>query len=266
MSESIPIVQIDAFTHVPFAGNPAGVCVLDRARADDWLQAVAREMNVSETAFLWDRGEGWHLRWFTPTTEVPLCGHATLASAHHLLESGIVPAGTPIDFHTQSGVLTAVPDGDWIRLDFPSFTVRPTDVPAGLADILGAKPVAVSIDDAGYLVAELASPDAVRTLRPDHGRLARETSGHVIVTSRAAAPDVDFVSRFFAPASGIDEDPATGAAHCRLAPYWGKRLGKDEMVAHQVSARGGILRVRPRGERVELFGQAVTVLRGTLIC
>jgi len=266
MSETIPIVQVDAFTHVPFAGNPAGVCVLDRARPDAWLQAVAREMNVSETAFLWDRGDGWDLRWFTPAVEVPLCGHATLASAHHLSESGIVPAGSPIDFHTKSGVLTAVPEGGWIRLDFPSFTVRPTDPPDGLADILGAKPVAVSIDDTGYLVVELASPDAVRTLRPDPTRLARETTGHVIVTSRAAAPDVDFVSRFFAPASGIDEDPATGAAHCRLAPYWAKRLGKDEMVAHQVSARGGVLRVRPRGERVDLFGQAVTVLRGTLIC
>jgi PhzF family phenazine biosynthesis protein len=266
MSETVPIVQIDAFTHVPFAGNPAGVCVLDRARPDGWLQAVAREMNVSETAFLWARADGFDLRWFTPTVEVPLCGHATLASAHHLSESGIVPAGTPIAFHTKSGVLEAVPEDGWIRLDFPAFLVRPTDAPAGLADILGAKPVAVSIDDTGYLVVELASPDAVRSLRPDHPRLARETTGHVIVTSRAAAPDVDFVSRFFAPASGIDEDPATGAAHCRLAPYWGKRLGKTEMVAHQVSARGGVMRVRPRGQRVDLIGQAVTVLRGTLIC
>lgn len=265
-TEHVPIVQIDAFTHVPFAGNPAGVCVLDRPRPDAWLQAIAAEMNVAETAFLWARDDGFDLRWFTPTVEVPLCGHATLASAHHLSEEGIVPAGTTIRFHTKSGVLEAIPESGWIRLDFPSFTVRPTDAPAGLADMLGTKPVGVSVDDAGYLVVELASADAVRTLRPDITRLGRETTGHVIVTSRAAAPDVDFVSRFFAPASGIDEDPVTGSAHCRLAPYWGARLGKQEMVAHQVSARGGVMRVRTRGARVDLIGQAVTVLRGTLIC
>jgi PhzF family phenazine biosynthesis protein len=267
MSEHVQIVQVDAFTHVPFAGNPAGVCVLDRPRADAWLQAVAREMNLSETAFLWPRADdAFDLRWFTPTMEVPLCGHATLASAHHLSESGTVPPGTAIDFHTRSGVLEALPEHGWIRLDFPAFIVRPTDAPEGLADILGAKPVAVAVDETGFLLVELASPDAVRTLRPDISRLARQTSGHVIVTSRAAAPDVDFVSRFFGPASGVDEDPVTGAAHCRLAPYWGARLGKEEMVAHQVSARGGVLRVRPRGGRVHLLGQAVTVLRGTLTC
>lgn len=259
-----PIWQVDAFTDAPFRGNPAAVCVLDGPRPDAWMQAVAAEMNLSETAFLVPRDDGRHqLRWFTPACEVRLCGHATLASAHVLWSEGFVEPAATIAFHTlHSGVLTAVRRGDRIELDFPARTPEEVPPPDGLADALGLEPrfVARAVDD--YVV--LADDEAkVRALRPDFPKLRRVAARGVIVT--APGTDFDFVSRFFGPAVGVDEDPVTGSAHCCLAPFWADRLGRTSMVGYQASPRGGIVAVTLAGDRVKLAGPAVTVLRGELL-
>ena len=258
------ITQVDAFTNRPFAGNPAAVCVLPAPRDASWMRDVAREMNLAETAFLEARADGFGLRWFTPTVEADLCGHATLAAAHVLWEEGHLPPGVAARFHTRSGLLTAERRGEWIELDFPATPERPAPSPAGLAEALGAEPRHVGRTRFDYFV-ELDSEATVRALRPDQGALAALPARGVIVTSRAAGDGFDFVSRFFAPASGIPEDPVTGSAHCALGPYWGVRLGKAEMLAYQASARGGVVRMRLAGDRVKLGGQAVTVLRGELV-
>jgi PhzF family phenazine biosynthesis protein len=222
-------------------------------------------MNLSETAFLNRRADGtYDLRWFTPTVEVALCGHATLASTQALLESGQIQSGQSVQFHTKSGVLSARHDGDWIELDLPATLAEACEAPAGLADALGVVPAYVAKSPFDYL-AEVADEDAVRGATPDFGRLRALPIRGVMITSRASTPDVDFVSRFFAPGSGIDEDPATGSAHCALTPFWSQRLGKTELVAHQLSSRGAILRCRLDGDRVHLGGQAVTVLRGEIL-
>jgi PhzF family phenazine biosynthesis protein len=260
---SIPIVQVDAFTSEPFSGNPAAVCLLPDARDASWMQKVAAEMNLSETAFLVKRGDDFDLRWFTPAVEVDLCGHATLASAHVLWEAGRLPRDATARFHTKSGLLTAERRGDWIELNFPATPDEPAAPPDGLAGALGASPLYTGRSRFDYLV-ELESEAAVRNLRPDFAKLRAVPVRGVIVTSRATSGDCDFVSRFFATGAGIDEDPVTGSAHCALAPFWSRRLGKTEFVARQVSARGGVLRVRLDGDRVRIAGQAVTVLRGEL--
>ena len=257
------IVQVDAFTDTPFHGNPAAVCVLPDERDAAWMQAVAAEMNLSETAFLVKRGDGFGLRWFTPAVEVDLCGHATLASAHVLWEDRHLAREAQARFHTKSGLLTADRRGEWIELDFPVKPETPAAAPPGLAEALGATPKYVGKNQFDYLV-EVDSEDTVRALAPDHAALAKLPVRGVIVTSRASTPGFDFVSRFFAPGSGIAEDPVTGSSHCALGPFWGARLGKTQMLAYQASARGGVVRVRLAGERVALGGQAVTVLRGEL--
>jgi PhzF family phenazine biosynthesis protein len=257
------IVQVDAFTDTPFRGNPAAVCVLPDERDAAWMQAVAAEMNLSETAFLAKRGDGFGLRWFTPAVEVDLCGHATLASAHVLWEDRHLAREAQARFHTKSGLLTADRRGEWIELDFPVKPEAPAAAPPGLAEALGAAPKYVGKNQFDYLV-EVDSEDTVRALAPDHAALAKLPVRGVIVTSRASTPGFDFVSRFFAPGSGIAEDPVTGSSHCALGPFWGARLGKTQMLAYQASARGGVVRVRLAGERVALGGQAVTVLRGEL--
>lgn len=254
------LLQIDAFTAQAFRGNPAAVCLLDRERDERWMQDVAAEMNLSETAFLLRREDGdYSLRWFTPAVEVALCGHATLASAHALYEEHGLQS---VRFHTKSGILTAVRSGDAIELDFPATPEERADAPDGLLESLGiANPVYVGRNRFDFLV-EVASEDEVRALDPDHAQLRRIPVRGVIVTSRSR--DFDFVSRFFAPGSGIDEDPVTGSAHCCLTPYWSAKLGKDAMTAFQASKRGGVVRVRLAGDRVKLGGEAVTVLRGEL--
>jgi PhzF family phenazine biosynthesis protein len=259
------IVQVDAFTNRSYTGNPAAVCVLDEPPAEWWMQDVAREMNLSETAFLLPHEEGYDLRWFTPTTEVDLCGHATLASAHVLWEDGHLAPDATARFHTRSGVLTATRRDGWIEMDFPSQPPHEVEPPVGLHEALGAISVAwVGKNQADYLI-ELEDEKQVRTLSPEL-KLLRDLGGRgFIVTSRATASGFDFVSRFFAPNVGVDEDPVTGSAHCALAPYWAERLGKSEMVGYQVSMRGGIVRVRTAGDRVILGGQAVTVMRGQLV-
>jgi PhzF family phenazine biosynthesis protein len=261
-----PIVVVDAFTDRPFAGNPAAVCVLSRPRDDRWMQLVAREMNLSETAFLYREDEPgtFRLRWFTPAVEVDLCGHATLASAHALWTEGHLETSVTARFETRSGRLTAERRDGWIELDLPATPPVATPAePAALAQLVGAPVVAAAYSKFDLLV-ELGSEQAVRDFRPDIGRLATVPVRGVIVTARAETPGADFVSRFFAPRAGVDEDPVCGSAHCCLGPYWGQRLGKTDLVALQVSARGGTLRVGLRGDRVRLAGQAVTTLRGTL--
>jgi PhzF family phenazine biosynthesis protein len=260
---AVRIVQVDAFTNRPFAGNPAAVCVLPAAPADQWMRDVAREMNLSETAFLVPQADGYSLRWLTPTVEVDLCGHATVAGAHVLWEDGHLPAGAQARFYTRSGRLLADQRGDWIELDFPATTAAPSEAPPHLLDALGAKAQFVGRNKFDYLV-EVASEEELRALQPDFATLRRLPVRGVIVTARAATPEFDFVSRFFAPGSGIDEDPVTGSAHCALGPYWSMQMGKTEFTAFQASARGGVVRVCVKGDRVILGGQAVTVLRGEL--
>lgn len=261
---SLPVVQVDAFTEKPFAGNPAAVCVLPEPRNAEWMQDVAREMNLSETAFLLRREDGFGLRWFTPEVEVDLCGHATLASAHVLWEDGHVAAGEEIRFHTRSGLLKAARDGAWILLDFPEKREHEATPPPGLLDALGVSSAYVGKNEFDFLVL-VASDEIVRNAKPNFTQLANISARGVIVTSRSASPQYDFVSRFFAPGSGINEDPVTGSAHCCLGPFWAPRLEKHDFVAYQASARGGVVRVSLRGDRVLLSGHAVTVMRGTLL-
>lgn len=260
----VSIVQVDAFTNKPFAGNPAAVFVLPTPREDAWMRKVAVEMNLSETAFLVREGDRFHLRWFTPAVEVSLCGHATLASAHALWECGHLKPGEQARFRTLSGILTADQRGEWIEMDFPLKADEPADAPPRLSEALGAELKYVGKNNLDY-IAEVESEVELRGLKPNHSLLSELGARGVIVTARAQTGEFDFVSRFFAPGSGIDEDPVTGSAHCCLAPYWAKRLGKTEFVAYQASARGGVVRVRINGDRVILGGQAVTVLRGELV-
>ncbi len=259
-----PIVQVDAFTDTPFAGNPAAVCILPQPYDEHWMQNVAREMNLSETAFLLQQPDGFNLRWFTPAVEVDLCGHATLASAHVLWESGHLKPHEQARFHTRSGLLTAERKGVWIELNFPATPDEPADAPSGLLEALGVTAAYIGKNRFDYLI-EVGSEDTVRNISPNFSLLATIPARGVIVTSRSPSPNYDFVSRFFAPQVGVNEDPVTGSAHCTLAPYWSKKLGKDEMVGYQASARGGVVRVRVSGARVYLGGQAVTVLRGELV-
>jgi predicted PhzF superfamily epimerase YddE/YHI9 len=255
------LLQVDAFTDQPFKGNPAAVCLLDRERDAQWMQSVAAEMNLSETAFLLPHDGGFSLRWFTPAIEVDLCGHATLASAHALWQEKILDGEAR--FHTRSGLLKARRDGDWIELDFPATPEEAATAPPQLLTAIGADPVYVGKNKFDYII-EVKSEQEVRALQPDHAALRKLPVRGIIVTSRSSG-DYDFVSRFFAPGSGIDEDPVTGSAHCCLAPFWASRLGKTEFVAYQASARGGILRVRLDGDRVKIRGRAITVFRGDLV-
>ena len=266
------VLQVDAFSSVPFQGNPAAVCLLDSPRTDEWMQLVAAEMNLAETAFVKARAggaDGFDLRWFTPAIEVPLCGHATLASAHVLWQVGSLLETEEATFHTLSGVLKARRTGDLIELDFPAIGTEPSEPPKELRDALGnvaikevrSTPFRGSVRD--FLV-QLDSEDAVRTLKPDFGILRKHVPAGVIVTARSSGSPYHFVSRYFAGFAGIDEDPVTGSAHCSLTPYWGERLEMNDMTAYQASARGGVLRVKVGDGRVYLSGQAVTVLDGEL--
>lgn len=258
------IYQVDSFTDKPFTGNPAGVCILDKAADETWMQNVAMEMNLAETAFLYPVADGYSLRWFTPAVEVDLCGHATLASAHILYQLGILRPEQQARFQSKSGPLTAKKQGDWIELDFPSTPAVQLSPPDGLLQALGVDAVWVGQSKFDFLV-EVTSEAEIRELSPDFGALKKLGGRGVIVTSQSSTPGFDFISRFFAPSAGIDEDPVTGSAHCTLAPYWEPKLGKSEMVGYQASKRGGVVRVRRVGDRVMLGGQAVTVMRCELV-
>lgn len=259
------LFQVDSFTDRFFAGNPAGVCILSEPQTDSWMTALAREMNLSETAFFWPDSPGYRLRWFTPKVEVTLCGHATLAAAHILWEQGLARRDQKLTFKTLSGILTASMEGDsWIALDFPANLVVPVETPSMLLKALGMGEAAfVGRYRNSYLV-EAVNEAEVRKILPNYDALLQVDMRSVAVTAKASSPPFDFVSRYFAPAVGVNEDPVTGSAHCALATYWASRLGKTEMLAYQASARGGVMRVRLQGERVILIGQAVTVFEGRL--
>lgn len=304
MPGETPILVVDAFTTEPFRGNPAGVVLLEKPRPDDWMQAFAAEMKHAETAFLVPEEGGFHLRWFTPVAEVDLCGHATLASAHALWETGTLEAGHEARFRTRSGLLTARQTRNGIEMDFPAQpprAVEDCDIEGGTGLVgevvnkalsgavceaifrgLGQRGRYVGWNGSDYLV-ELDSDEMVRALKPDFAALGSIGTRGVIATAAASngggspspkggasgagsepAVAYDFISRFFAPAFGIDEDPVTGSAHCALGPYWGQKLGKDEVVGYQASPRGGVVRIALRGDRVALTGKAVTILRGTI--
>lgn len=263
------IYQVDAFTDRRFAGNPAAVCLLDRPGDETWMRQVAREMNLSETAFLHREGDAFRLRWFTPTVEVDLCGHATLAGAHILWETGALTPDETARFKSRSGDLAARRAGDWIELDFPAEPPTAASPPAGLTAALGVDPLWIGRNRLDWLV-EIGSEGDLRRLDPDFRSLKAvplggEVERGVIVTARATSPGFDFISRYFAPAAGIDEDPVTGSTHCCLGPFWGERLAKGDLSAYQASARGGTLRIRLGGDRILISGQAVTVLRGELL-
>jgi predicted PhzF superfamily epimerase YddE/YHI9 len=272
VTQGLLIYQVDAFADEPFSGNPAAVCILHREMDDQWMQRVAQEMNLSETAFLTPQGSDFQLRWFTPTVEVDLCGHATLAAAHVLWETGYLYPGEEARFHTRSGLLTAQRLEDWIELDFPALVVEEASPPPALLEAVGVEPVFVGRNRFDYLV-EVAHERAVREAMPDFRALGEIEARGVMITGRRDGVDtvnggeapIDFVSRYFAPAAGITEDPVTGSAHCALGPYWAEKLGKTTLVGFQASSRGGIVRVTVEGDRVRLGGRAVTVLRGEFV-
>jgi len=251
---------VDAFTDTPFRGNPAAVCLLDSPADERWMKDVAREMNLSETAFLHPIEGGFSLRWLTPAVEVKLCGHATLASAFALWHTGAAEPADPIRFHTKSGWLVCRRDGDWIEMDFPAVVSQPCPPPPGLAEALGCPLVACGSNGMDYLV-EVPDEATLRSLAPNHSLLGTLPVRGVIVTAASDDPRLDFVSRFFAPAAGVNEDPVTGSAHCALGPYWQAKLGRNEFTAFQASERGGVVRLNVQGVRVLLRGQAVLVSR-----
>jgi PhzF family phenazine biosynthesis protein len=257
--------QIDAFAEGPFRGNPAAVCLLDEPRDPDFMQRMAAEMNLSETAYVWPSGgpdERFHIRWFTPEVEVSLCGHATLASAHALWLAGRTERDV-VAFDSASGELLARRDGELVELDFPRREAARASPPPALVEALGVMPIEVGRSgERDYLVV-VAAEDIVRTLRPDFATLGEVDARGVIVTARGSG-EYDFVSRFFAPAAGVPEDPVTGSAHCTLGPYWAARLRRDDLLGYQASARGGVVRVRVRGDRVLLGGKAVLIVSGRL--
>ena len=267
-----PLWHIDAFSEQPFGGNPAAVCLLSVPAEAAWMQAIAAEMNLSETAFLVRQGDGFSLRWFTPTVEVDLCGHATLASAHALWEQGLVDQGTAIHFQTRSGELVASRRDGLIWLDLPVWAAEPTAVPPSVLAALGVTPVWAGIAGPGndpasvqrnYLLI-LPNARAVRQARPDFAALRAATPCGVIVSSRGEDSSYHFISRYFAPGAGINEDPVTGSAHCTLGPYWADQLGMANLAAYQASDRGGEIWVRVTDDRVRVGGKAVTVVRGNL--
>ncbi|MDQ2869855.1 MAG: PhzF family phenazine biosynthesis protein [Acidobacteriota bacterium] len=267
-----PLFHVDAFTDRAFSGNPAAVCLLPEGSAppDAWMQGVAREMNLSETAFLRKENGGWHLRWFTPAAEVDLCGHATLASAHVLWEAGFAEDGSTLDFETRSGRLSAArgrQDGRVIELDFPAEPAAPASAPPGLLSALGILSAKFTGRNRFDYLVEVAGEPELLALSPDFRCLrdACSPARGVIVTATSGAPEYDFVSRYFAPVYGIDEDPVTGSAHCCLGPFWGDRLSKSELTGYQASSRGGVVGVRLSGSRVILVGRAVTIARGELL-
>ena len=257
--------QVDAFADRPFSGNPAAICWLPSETETSWMQSVAAEMNLSETAFVRRKGDDFDLRWFTPTIEVDLCGHATLATAHALWTEGISTSDQPIRFHTRSGVLTCRFSEGLIELDFPATPPTAMEASPDLLEGLGLSQAWVG-QSRFYRLVVVDTAEQVRTLRPAFSRLLKEPTLGIIVSAPSDDPRFDFISRFFAPAMGVDEDPVCGSAHCCLTPYWGTRLQKTTLNAYQASARGGVLKLRWEGDRVILGGRAVMVSRGELLC
>lgn len=258
-----PFYWVDAFASEPFRGNAAGVCFLDRAANDEWMRLMVAEMSLSEIAFLWEEGERWRLRWFTPAKEVDLCGHATLATSHVIYESGRRAEGTALTFDSKSGPLSAVGRAGRITLDFPSISAVMAAVPAGLEALTGP------IVGAGYagrdFLVELPDAAAVQALDFTGPELLGVMEECLLATARSDEPGYEVVSRFFAPSYGVDEDPVTGSAHCVLGPYWAAKLGVSSFLAYQASARGGMVEVEVAGDRTRLTGSAITLMKGEIL-
>jgi PhzF family phenazine biosynthesis protein len=261
---NIPVFQVDAFTDQPFIGNPAAVCLLMEEKSDEWMLNVAREMNCSETAFLLNKEEGISLRWFSPKAEVGLCGHATLASAHVLWEKGIIPRNVEILFFTKGGLLTAQYKEGWIELNFPAIEEKKVFPSEILLDALKVPVLYVGKSKYDYLV-EIETEEILKDMNPDFETLKIAVPRGVIVTCQSDRPEFDFISRFFVPSLGINEDPVTGSAHCVLGPYWQKKLNKSELIAYQASERGGVIKVKIEDDRVYISGKAVTITDGVLL-
>jgi PhzF family phenazine biosynthesis protein len=260
----IPIFTVDAFTEKPFSGNPAAVCLLKEALDDSVMQKIAFELNLAETAFVHKEEDAYRLRWFTPASEVDLCGHATLASAHIMWEEKVVPQDKPIHFNTKSGILITKMKNGEIEMDFPAIPEKEVSYPEDLVHALGGvEPKYVGMTKWNYLV-ELPSEVAVRAVQPVFEKLLGLPGWGTIITAKSEHNEYDFVSRFFAPEKGVMEDPVTGSAHCALGPYWQKKLGKKEFKAYQASERGGKVGVRVEGDRVFLSGKALTMIKGEI--
>ncbi|NQX58340.1 PhzF family phenazine biosynthesis protein [Paenibacillus qinlingensis] len=258
---TLTIYVVDAFTDKIFKGNPAAVCLTSEPLDEELMQQIASEMNLSETAFMFPQQDGYSLRWFTPHSEVDLCGHATLASAHILWETGGLSLSQRANFYTKSGLLTAFKHDSWIQLNFPSEPVLACEYPSELIDALQIHPLFVGRNRFDYFI-EVESEDIIKRLSPNFSLLQTIQTRGINVTSRSQ--EYDFVSRCFFPAVGVNEDPVTGSSHCGLAPYWGKKLNKTDMYAYQASARGGLLQIRLDENRVLMSGQAVTVMKSEL--
>ena len=260
-----PFYQVDAFAVKPFKGNPAAVFLLESAREDSWLQAVAEEINLPETAFLLPKGHDYQLRWFTPTTEVGLCGHATIASAHILYEFGFFDLDETINFHTRSGIISSTINRGTIELDMPRLSIKASPMPDGLLNILGTEPLATYVTEAKTLIAEMPTAELIRSFVPDFKQIEKLDFEGLAITALSDDPRFDFISRYFSPRDGIPEDPVTGMTHCALAPYWEAKLGKSDFHAYQASSRGGELWLHVTPNRVFVGGKAVTVLAGEML-
>jgi PhzF family phenazine biosynthesis protein len=264
MTGNKTIFQVDAFSDTPFKGNPAGVMIVDKDTPAGWMQNMALEMNLSETAFLVPKEGSFDIRYFTPTVEVPLCGHATLASAHILFQLGIAEPGKSILLNAKWGSLTVRKEGDWIVMNFPVFSLTQIEIPVALHDLVGFKPIEAWSSDDNWIIAIAKTEAEVRSAKPNFAALVENGLGHLMITALSSEENTDFVVRCFAPRSGINEDPVTGSAHCALTPLWFKKTGKKEMNSFQVSERTGRLKVRLTDGRVEISGQAVTIFKAEL--
>jgi predicted PhzF superfamily epimerase YddE/YHI9 len=263
MTSKHQIFQIDAFTDHAFGGNPAAVCLPAQPCEAEWMHALARELNQSSTTFVEQRPDGFSIRWFTRREELVINGTGTLCAAHVLWETGRLPQEQEARLESRSGLLTARWDNGWIDIDFPAGSVTTVDPPAGLVEGLGATPTLV-VRSNRNVIAVFESEADVRALQPDYPTLARVEARGIIATAADAGSQYDFISRYFGPAGGITEDPVNGSSHTELGPFWQARLGRDELLAQQASPRSGLLRLRPRGDRVSIAGKAVTVARGEL--
>ena len=258
------IYQVDAFTAEPFKGNPAGICILEKETSKKWMQNVAAEMNLSETAFIIKAGEKYKIRYFTPESEVPLCGHATLASAHIMYQTGIISKEESIIFDSGAGELIVRSSGNWIIMNLPAYEVERMQIPPIAEKLIGIKPAELYMTSHGWTIALLQNEEDVRNLSPDFSRMKNTPFGDLIVTAPSEDTNFDFCVRCFAPALGINEDPVTGSAHCALTPFWNHKTGRDEFISRQISKRSGILKVALKGNRVEIAGHAKTIFKAEL--
>lgn len=264
MNKSQLIYQVDAFTTVPFRGNPAGVCILEKEPASEWMQNIAMEMNLSETAFVFEGKDGREIRFFTPEAEMKLCGHATLSASHILFETGIIAGNESIKFNSKAGELIVAKNGEWITMNFPAYQLEKIELTPEFERVTGVNAVELYNAGSGWTLALIKNESEVRAINPDFALMKNSPFGDLIVTSLSDDPLYDFCVRCFAPAVGINEDPVTGSAHCALAPFWSGKTGRKDFNSHQVSKREGIIKVSLKGERVEISGKALTVFKAEL--